>query len=150
MAGKIAMGRVLARILLAVSLWAEPTMADEAKSLSVLDQTAIRAVIQQQLEAFRRDDSMAAFAHAAPVIRKMFGGHETFLAMVRRDYPAVYRPRDIAFGSTGLVRGAPVQAVRLVGPKGVAVVALYAMERQPDGTWRISGCQLLMPAGKTT
>ncbi len=33
--------------------------------------------------------------------------------------------------------------MRFVGPDGVAVIAMYAMERQPDGTWRISGVVLL-------
>jgi hypothetical protein len=32
--------------------------------------------------------------------------------------------------------------VLLVGPDGKPVMALYAMERQPDGSWRIDGCML--------
>lgn len=144
------MGKVIAAVVLTAFLWAGPAMAENADRLDELDQTAIRNVIQQQLDAFRRDDGIAAFAHAAPVIRKMFGDHEGFMAMVRRDYPAVYRSRESAFGSSGLIGGTPVQAVRLVGANGVPVIALYAMERQPDGRWQISGCQLLAPSGKVT
>jgi ketosteroid isomerase-like protein len=31
----------------------------------------------------------------------------------------------------------------VVGPDGKSYTALYSMEKQPDGTWRISGCTLL-------
>ena len=32
----------------------------------------------------------------------------------------------------------------------VVWIALYAMERQPDGSWRINGCQLARLAGRET
>ncbi len=38
----------------------------------------------------------------------------------------------------------------LVGPDGQAVIALYAMERQPDGSWRINGVYLLQVPGAST
>ena len=31
----------------------------------------------------------------------------------------------------------------LVGPDGKSWVALYTLQRQPDGTWKIDGCVLL-------
>jgi hypothetical protein len=37
-----------------------------------------------------------------------------------------------------------------VGPDGQAVIALYVMERQPDGSWRINGVYLLQVPGETT
>lgn len=72
----------------------------------------------------------------------MFGTPETFLAMVRRGYAPVYRPRAVEFRELAETDGALVQRVVLVGPDGVPEVALYVMERQPDGTWRIAGCFL--------
>jgi hypothetical protein len=33
--------------------------------------------------------------------------------------------------------------VDLIGPDGEAATALYAMEQEPDGSWRIAGCMLL-------
>jgi hypothetical protein len=38
--------------------------------------------------------------------------------------------------------GRIVQRVELVGPDGARELALYTMEREPDGSWRIDGCQL--------
>ena len=34
------------------------------------------------------------------------------------------------------------QPVRLTDAQGQAWIALYAMEHQPDGSWRINGVQL--------
>ena len=31
----------------------------------------------------------------------------------------------------------------VIGPDGLAYLAYYTMERQADGTWRISGCYLV-------
>jgi hypothetical protein len=35
-----------------------------------------------------------------------------------------------------------VQSVELVGPDGGHYIALYRMEKQPDGSWKINGCEL--------
>lgn len=117
--------------------------AGEPAALAADEARAIRAVIQSQLEAFRRDDGAAAFAHAAPGIQDRFGTPEGFMAMVRAGYAPVYRPREVEFLEAALRDGRPVQSVRVVGPDGAAVIALYAMERQPDGSWRISAVYLL-------
>ena len=38
-------------------------------------------------------------------------------------------------------------AAAFVGPDGIAVIAIYTMEKQPDGTWRIAAVQLI-PTGE--
>jgi hypothetical protein len=62
--------------------------------------------------------------------------------MVAADYPSVFRPRAVAFDELFFAPGGPYQAVLLVGPDGVQRRALYSLQRQPDGHWRITGCQL--------
>jgi hypothetical protein len=109
------------------------------------DRTAIRGVIERQIEAFRRDDGEAAFGFAAPSIRQMFGTVETFMAMVRDGYRPVYRPQAWRFGAVQMIDDMIVQKVHIVGPDGAPVTAFYIMERQPDGTWRIAGCSLGAP-----
>ena len=111
--------------------WADPGDADRA---------AIQSVIQQQLNAFQADDGRAAFALASPGIRQQFGDPDTFMALVRQGYPMVYRPRETHFGALAEEDGRIVQKVAFVGPDGVLVTALYMMEREPDGSWRIAGC----------
>ena len=68
--------------------------------------------------------------------------------MVRQGYQPVYRPRQVSFGELAAVDGIPVQHVHVIGPDGTPVTALYVMERQPDGAWRINGCYLVAPKGE--
>ena len=121
--------------------WFVPSLAgaDPADAPNAADRQAIRDVIQAQLDAFQRDDGHAAFSHASPFVRRMFRTPENFMAMVRRGYAAVYRPRAVTFLETRTEAGQTGQMMRFVGPDGVAVTALYVMERQPDGTWKING-----------
>jgi len=106
------------------------------------DAAAIRSVISDQLGAFLRDDQTAAFAGASPTIQEIFHDPETFMQMVRSAYQPVYRSSSVEFRELGMVEGRLVQRVYMVGPDGVAVLADYEMQRQPDGTWRINGCSI--------
>ena len=62
---------------------------------------------------------------------------ERFMAMVRSGYQPVYRPRDVRFARLAWVGEMLVQYVAITGPDGAAVIAAYAMEQQPDGSWRV-------------
>lgn len=115
----------------------------ESVSLPAAERAAIRQVIGQQLEAFKRHDGRAAFAHAAPAIQDLFGTPERFMDMVEHQYPPIYRPRSYTFGELALVGGEFTQGVTVVGEDGEAVDAFYLMARQPDRTWRILGCVLV-------
>jgi hypothetical protein len=116
------------------------------------DQAAIRAVIEAQIDAFRRDDAAGAFSFASPMIKRQFGTAETFLRMVRTGYLPVYRPREVEFQGLEAAEDGDglVQRVLLIGPDGRPVEALYLMQRQPDGSWRINGCILTESNQKTT
>ena len=107
------------------------------------DAAAVRQVIRQQLDAFRKDDAPGAFAEASPGIQAQFGGDpQSFMEMVRRAYQPVYRPRSTAFGAAVVHGGQIVQKLELTSPDGGGHEALYYMEREKDGTWRIAGCVL--------
>jgi len=112
-----------------------------------VETAAIRTVIANQIEAFRANDAEAAFSYAAPGIRARFGDAERFIAMVKAGYGAIYGATDFTFGRIGGHHGVVLQQVDVVGPDGVVVRALYALEKQPDGSWRIAGCQIVEPDG---
>ena len=114
--------------------------------LTPADRSAIQDVIRGQLNAFQRDDAAGAYAFAAPGIRRLFHDPATFLDMVRHTYQPVYRPKQSEFSELALRDGELVQEVELVGPDGRPVLALYAMEKEPDGHWAISGCTLVPSA----
>ena len=112
-----------------------------------VDMAAIRAVIAQQIEAFQAGDAETAFSFAAPGIRARFGDADRFIAMVKSGYGAIYGATDFTFGRIGGHHGVVLQQVDVTGPDGDSVRALYAMEKQSDGSWRIAGCQLVEPDG---
>lgn len=116
-----------------------------AAQVSPSDQTAIREVIEGQIEAFRRDDGDAAFGFASPNIQGMFGTSETFMDVVRQGYRPVYRPRVFEFREIVTLQGMVTQKVHVIGPDGRPVTAFYPMTQQPDGSWRIEGCYLQAP-----
>ena len=122
-----------------------PARADDAASVSAADQQAIEQVITSQLDAFRRDAGDAAFSLASPSIQSMFGDASHFMGMVRQQYQPVYRPRSFAFERLETINERIVQRVTIIGPDGAAALALYTVEREPDGTWRIDGCTLTRP-----
>ena len=137
--------------LLALMLlgWAGATPA-QVQSVSVADATAIRAVVEAQLDAFAQDDAGKAFALAAPQIQMMFGNAQTFMRMVKTGYPAVYRPASVIFLKPEVIDGDTIQLVQLSDQEGVVWIAAYRMQRQNDKQWRINGCELEKSAGRVT
>jgi hypothetical protein len=118
-------------------------------ALPATEAREIRQVIEGQLAAFRRDDAPAAFAFASPDIQTKFHDPATFMDMVRTGYLPVYRPQEVEFRTLALHEGTPIQEVMVVGPDGQPVMALYFMEQQPDGSWRISACVLVKAPDET-
>jgi hypothetical protein len=67
---------------------------------------------------------------------------------VRAGYPVVYRATGVTFLIPVRVEGDLVQGVHLTDAAGVLWLATYRLERQPDGTWRIAGCDVQPATGK--
>ena len=132
------------RSVLAVVLWVFMSAASFAESISAADRAEFQRIITAQISAFRADDGPTAYSFAAPVVRNIFPTPEIFMSMVKRGYQQVYRPQSFNF-TEALIdpMGRPAQKMLVVGPDGKTYEALYSMEKQPDGTWRISGCTLL-------
>lgn len=124
-------------------LLAGPAFADEAA-----DAASVHKIIDAQIDAFRADDGAAAYSLAAPRLQEIFPSADVFMAMVKAGYPPVYRPKSVTFGRMKEIPGGYAQEVFLTGPEGGSYTALYALERQPDGSWRISGCKLLKATGQ--
>jgi hypothetical protein len=130
---------LLRSIMLSVLLISVPTAAAAAGNP---DWKAIRAVITDQLAAFRKDDAPRAFSHASSAIRKQFRTAPRFMDMVREAYSPLYRPRSTHFLEPAVVEGQIIQPLRVVSQEGEVLIALYVMERGADGKWKISGCEL--------
>lgn len=104
---------------------------------------AAQSVIDSQLKAFLADDGAQAYSFAAPSIKRIFPTVDSFMDMVTNGYMPVRRPQSYTFGkveeptSTSII-----QQVLITGPDGKEYEAVYTLELQPDGTFRITGCSL--------
>jgi len=141
------MPSIVAKLLAFVMIAYVAAGSAQAQDVTEADKTRFQSVISSQIEAFRDDDGALAFSFAAPSIKGKFQSVETFMTMVRRGYRPVYRPRTVKFGTVTDELGVPTQTVHIIGPNGAAWTALYAMERQPDGTWKISAVILRKEEG---
>lgn len=99
--------------------------------------------IEAQLKAFLADDGAAAYSYAAPNVKRIFPTVDSFMSMVTNGYQPVRRPRNYAFGKVEETSATTiVQQVMLVGPDGKEYEAVYQLELQPDGQYRITGVSL--------
>ena len=64
---------------------------------------------------------------------QQFGTAANFLAMVRTAYGALIAARYTEFLEGAVIDGNVIQPLRLVAPDNSVRVALYTMEKQPDG-----------------
>jgi hypothetical protein len=107
------------------------------------DVTAAQKIIRLQEQAFARDDAAAAYSYASPALQEVFQRPEIFMMMVQQAYPPVYRHKSFEFGEAKTANGQIAQRVHIVDDNGEAWEALYTLEQQADGSFRITGCSLL-------
>jgi hypothetical protein len=136
---EVFMFRFFAAVLLALAFAAAslPARADARSD-------AIKNVIESQLNAFAADDGATAYSFAAPIVKGAFPNPDIFMSMVKRGYQPVYRNTKRIFGDAfqdGL--GRPAMRVVLTGADGKRYEAIYSMEQQADGLWKIAGCVIL-------
>lgn len=103
---------------------------------------AIEGVIQNQIEAFLRDDFETAFTYASPNIKQLFGTPERFGSMVRQGYPMVWRPSDVQYLELEEIGGRLWQKVMITDAAGTVHMLAYQMIQTADG-WQINGVQVL-------
>ena len=121
---------------------AESAMPVAEPVMRATDWTAIKKVIVDQRSALKAGDAVKAFSYASPGIRDQFGDAATFIGMVRSAYAALLTARYTEFLEGAVIDGTVIQPLRLIDADNTVRVALYIMQRQRNGTWRIGGCQI--------
>ncbi|THD42840.1 MAG: DUF4864 domain-containing protein [Bradyrhizobium sp.] len=104
-----------------------------------------RAIISRQLDAFAHDDAAGAYALVSPGLKMTFTDQDIFIGMVRNHYAPVYRHREVGFGEAQVDGDTISITATLVDDENQIWIALYQLERQPDGQWLINSCKLLTP-----
>jgi hypothetical protein len=107
------------------------------------DIAAAKSVIRAQEQAFARDDAAAAYSYAAPAIKQIFPAADIFMAMVENAYAPIYRHKSFEFGETKVEGDWIGQHVHIIDVNGEVWEALYTLEQQGDGSYKITGCSLL-------
>jgi hypothetical protein len=124
--------------------------ADAASALPAGEWTAIRRVIDDQLAALRDGDAPRAFAFASAAIREQFHDAPTFLRMVQDSYGVLLAARYAEFLEGAVIDGHTLQPLRLVMGDDTVLVALYEMQRDASGAWRIAGCVIVPSTVRST
>lgn len=128
--------RALMLVMSLIIALAAPAWADD-------DVAAAQSAIRGQVEAISHDDGETAYGYASPRIQSLFGDPDTFMAMVRSGYAPLYRHKSFDFGEGRAEDGVIIQQAHIVDADGVPWDALYTLERQPDGSMKITGCSLV-------
>ncbi|MGH8715030.1 MAG: DUF4864 domain-containing protein [Casimicrobiaceae bacterium] len=121
--------------------WLGAVRAGET-TLPAAEWRAIQGVIAAQRAALINGEADKAFAYASPAIQRQFGDAASFTAMVDSAYGALESARYVEFLDGAVIDGIVVQPLRLIDRDNTVRVALYTMEKQADGRWRISGCRI--------
>ena len=132
-------------MLFMLAVFAMPWVSRSAQAAAVDagDAQAIRDAVQLQLDAFAEDDAATAFELATTSVRTLFGDADSLLRVVKRQFPPVYRHRDVVFSMPEIVSGRALQLVRLTDAENLIWIAVYAMQQETDGSWKIDGCKLV-------
>ena len=70
--------------------------------------------------------------------------------MVRSQYAVMIAPASIVFLKLEHENGATLQPVQLSDDRGQLWLAVYSMQRDAQGSWRINGCVLQRLQGDST
>lgn len=105
-----------------------------------------RSIIGRQIEAFLNDDAAEAYSFASPAIQNKFEDKDKFFAMVKKSYGPVYRPGNYAFGRSRIAGDYVYQEVIINDVDGEDWTAVYGLQKQEDGSYRINGVQILPSA----
>jgi hypothetical protein len=127
--------RFVALIVFALLLCGTSARADDVANA--------QSVIRAQEQALSRSDAAAAWSYASPAIKKLFPQADIFMSMVQNSYAPVWRHKSFEFGEARTEGNWVAQRVHIVDADGEAWEAMYTLEQEADGSFKITGCSLL-------
>jgi hypothetical protein len=140
--------RFLIVAAIALCLAGPAGLVSSASAFRDSDRNEVQSVIEGQLNAFLADDGATAYSFAAPNIKQLFPTEEVFMNLVRQGYQPVYRSSSHSFRELTESAGGLEQIVDIVDSSGQFWTARYTLQKQPDGSWKITGCMLLKKPGE--
>lgn len=117
--------------------------AAAVNEVSQEDQLAIKTVVASQLAALADDNADAAFALATADTRSRLRNSDIFLQIIKQQFTPIYRHQRALFSPPEVIAGRMVQIVRLTDSESSVWLAIYQMQKESDGQWKIAGCRLI-------
>ena len=121
-----------------------------AAPVSAVDARSIQAVVKSHIAALSQDDADQVFESATSATQIEFGSPEDFLQLIKQEYRPIYQSRHAIFASPEVIDGDTIQVVNVTDDSDHVWVALFRMERDTDGRWKIDGCQRIQTSSVAT
>jgi hypothetical protein len=102
-----------------------------------------RAIIERQLDAFKRNDADSAFALASPGLKETYSNPHNFMESVRSGETPFFKRRMTEYHDFVAAGDDAAQSVVLVDDDSYVWTVVYKLSRQPDGSWLIDGVVLV-------
>ena len=131
------LARLIGLVGLLVLFGSAPSYAGDAGGVEA------HALVQRQLDAFEHGDAEGAYALAAPGLRESYVDSRNFMEMVRVKYAPLIHRRATEFGIFAIDGDTAAQNLVLVDDDGGVWSVVYALTRQPDGSWLVGGVLLM-------
>lgn len=125
-----------------LTAWQPVQAALPAATLPAADVEAIHQAVQRQLDALKKGDAAGAFALTTDDTRNRLGTPDKFLQVIKEQYDPVYRHRLAMLSTIHVINGKVYQLVRLTDQESHVWVAIYAVNKDKQGAWKIDGCEL--------
>ncbi len=117
---------------------------------SSLEVKHIESAVRGQIQALAARDAGRAFDHPTPALQGYFADPRTFLQTLAQQVQPMVQAERFAFAGIDRDAVGAVQKVLLTGREGHQWLAEFKVQRQPDGSWRINGCQVEAARGQQT
>ena len=105
-------------------------------------QSQIKAIISDQISAFKTADIERAYRHASESIKSIFPNSKIFVTMVRKSYPMIWNPKSYEFLHTVEATEGILQRVMFTDQNGKMHFFDYALENNGN-RWVIAGVFLV-------
>ena len=125
--------------------------SDQFEALATVGQKEVKAfreVIALHINAINSNDAEAAYRLATPQIQSLFPTPQAFMRTARKLYQPIYEAEQYSFEKAIVLEREIIQPVRIAMSPDLPLLAMFILEQQSDGAWKIGGCVLLRDDGQ--
>jgi hypothetical protein len=105
--------------------------------------SVIRQLIEQQLQAIRKDDAELAFSYTSPVIRQTFRDAASFMALLAKEYEPLKKWQAVTFLEMRTYDDHYLQRIKVTDKNGNVSIANYAVIKNETGEWFVGGMAMV-------